>query len=208
MNPEEQALLQQMNDIVTPGQPGWWPLAPAWWVLAFIGVVLFVMLYLSFKKQKDRRQQIHWRDSALAEHKRLSANLLSALDDEHAVHAWLAQLSVLMRRVALAVLPRRQIAGLTDDQWLDTLNAIGNTNEYTQGVGQIMYRMPYRRNQTIAAADIEHLLDLTRETIFSAHTAELQQAVQPQMTPQRRQQPEHPQSPEQPQSREAGSASF
>lgn len=203
MNPEEQALLQQMNDIVTPGQPGWWPLAPGWWVLAIICVVLFVLLYLWRRKKTRRQQQLRWRDSALAEHEKLSANLLTVNEEEYSVHEGLAQLSVLMRRVALAVLPRKQIASQTDDQWLTTLDSIGKTDEYTQGVGQILLRMPYRERQNIAARDIEHLLELTKETILTADKAVLQRETQPR---QPRKQPEK--QPEQLQSEEARGASF
>ena len=173
MNPEEQALLEQLNDIATPAQPGWWPPAIGWWVLVTLLVVLLVYVLTKTKKGKQHKLAQAWRDLALAEHQRIRSSALSGseVDDNPA----LSDLSVLMRRVALAVLPRSQIAAVTDQQWLAALDSIGHTSEYTDGVGQLLHRAPYRKQQTVAAEDLSRLLDLTESTIVRADSIDTPQ---------------------------------
>ena len=172
MNPQEQALLQQLNDIATPAQPGWWPLAIGWWVLAALCVVLLFLLWKMVKKKTQHQQAQVWRDLALAEHQRIRNSLSDVKADDNSV---LSELSVLMRRVALAVLPRSQIAAATDQQWLAALDSLGNTREYSDGVGQLLDRAPYKKHRSVAEEDLSQLLDLTEATIVSAEISSASQ---------------------------------
>ena len=167
MSPEEQALLQQLNDVITPGQPGWWPLAVGWWLLATLCLLLIVCILLLTKKRKQHKKAAAWRDLALQEHRRIRSETDTRVVEE---------LSVLMRRVALAVHPRTRIASVTDEQWLASLDAIGQTSEYTEGVGQLLYRMPYRPDGLVADDDLSQLLDLTENTILRAQNNELEES--------------------------------
>lgn len=173
MNPEEQALLEQLNDIAAPAQPGWWPPAIGWWVLAILLIALLIYLLTMTKKRKQHQLAQAWRELALAEHQRIRSSALSGSGKDG--NPALSDLSVLMRRVALAVLPRAQIAAVTDQQWLAALDSIGQTSEYTDGVGQLLHRAPYRKKQTIAEEDLSRLLDLTEATISRADNIDTSQ---------------------------------
>ena len=128
MNPEQQALLEQLNDIATPGEPGWWPLAIGWWVLAVLALLLIIVLVRLFRQRSENKQALLWRELALAEHQRIRASASGRSPDDSVPE--LAELSVLMRRVALAVLPRDQIASVTDQQWLSCLDELSRTDNY------------------------------------------------------------------------------
>ena len=127
------------------------------------------LLYWFLKQHSANKNRDEWRRSALEEHRRLRD---LAGEDQAGV---IAELSVLMRRVALAVEPRKRIASLTDDQWLLKLNAIGDTSDYTSGVGALLYRHQYQRNSRLDDESIDGLFSLTAETIKNASPELLQQ---------------------------------
>ena len=51
MDPQQQALLEQLKDVAQPANPGWWPPAPGWWLLLFC----ICLLYTS-PSPRDKRQ--------------------------------------------------------------------------------------------------------------------------------------------------------
>lgn len=164
MDPQQQALLEQLKDVAQPANPGWWPPAPGWWILAIAILLLGAIVYRFIKARAERKSRDSWRRSALAEHQRLFESIESYDGRSQSV----AELSMLMRRVALAVEPRQRIAALTDEQWLLKLDAIGRTTEYSEGVGKILYRHQYQRAARLDDDSLISLFNLTAETIKSA----------------------------------------
>jgi len=168
MNPQEQALLDQLQDVALPATPGIWPLAVGWYVVAAL-VLLAVLCAVSALVQLNRKKnQDRWRQVALADHAAIRKHAGAATNTKV-----LSDLSVLMRRVALAVLPRSQVAGITDDEWLHALDKLHSKNsnvdlaqDYRQGVGQLLYRAPYRASAAqVSETELTQLLDLTETTI-------------------------------------------
>ncbi len=168
MNPEEQALIDQLGDVIAPQVPGWWPLAVGWWVLLALVLGMLIGLFFIVRNFKNKQRKDRWRKEALIDHQRISNNLASRSDTDINQSTELAELSVLMRRVALALLPRERVAAMTDDDWLETLDVIGNTREYSHGVGQWLCRGPYRRSQYFDPRELGNLLELTETTIKQA----------------------------------------
>jgi len=163
-NPDVQALLDQLNDVAIPADPGWWPPAVGWWV-ALSGIVLIcAAVYWLFARYRAQQQRELWRKTALAEHQRIRDAYESGDEQTNA----LAELSVLMRRMALAVKPRPGIASLTDDIWLQSLDSIGQTDAYSTGVGSLLYRHQYQPHPQIDSAEMADLFELTRTTIVNA----------------------------------------
>jgi len=78
-----------------------------------------------------------------------------------------SELSVLMRRVALANRPRQQVASLVDEKWLSVLQQLSGSSQYHKGVGQLLSRGPYSR-ATIDSDQLKSLLALTGTTIRQA----------------------------------------
>lgn len=167
VNPQQQELLQQLKDVSLPDSPGWWPPAPGWWLLLLAVFIVAATVFWLIKKRAARDSSNAWRRSALQEHNGLRHSILNGEDQTGVI----AQLSVLMRRVALAVEPRGRIASLTDDQWLEKLDAIGGTSEYTTGVGRVLYRHQYQRTQLFDEETVTDLFKLTGETIKNASPA-------------------------------------
>ena len=55
-----------------------------------------------------------------------------------------AKIAAVLRRTALAAVPRDRIVGLTGDDWLRFLDRSLQTTGFTQGPGQILAQAPYR----------------------------------------------------------------
>ena len=55
MNADGSALLAQLQDIHSAGQPLWWPPAPGWWVLAVVVLLIIALLVLDFIIRKRVR---------------------------------------------------------------------------------------------------------------------------------------------------------
>lgn len=151
--------LSQLRDIHLPDAVSWWPPAPGWWIvlgLVIAGVALGFFLYRKYGSNR-------WRRAALAELKYLRdpENMLSA-------QRQLAQLSVLLRRVAIQCFPRSEVASLYGDPWLAFLGrAIGKPDAFQSGIGRMLDVGPYVRKTSINISELSSLFALTEQWIKS-----------------------------------------
>lgn len=97
--------LDRLHDIVLPPEVPWWPPAPGWYLV--LGILLLLVLVLGHRAWQ-RYQANAYRRAALRE--------LAVAQD-------VPSIAELLRRTALAVAPREEIAALTGDAWLDWLSA-------------------------------------------------------------------------------------
>lgn len=154
MNPQHSTLPDlPLHDILLPPQPGWWPLAPGWWALAACAAVLSLLLVLQHRRRQRRRYQ------------RLALERLRALALQPGdARLLLAELSKLLRQLALLHYPQRPCAGLNGTPWLtfldETLNRPGE-QPFTTGAGRCLALGPYQSGpQLLAASEWEALLAL------------------------------------------------
>ena len=125
-------LAVQLRDIHLPADPRWWPPAPGWWLLA--GALLLVSV-LAWRHLPGwwRRQRV--RRAALRELRVLSRRPAGELP--------MAELSTLLRRVAMSRDPRARVAALTGDRWLEYLDRAAGTREFRHGPGRCLASAPY-----------------------------------------------------------------
>jgi hypothetical protein len=109
-----QAVLAQLDDIVTPAPPDWWPHTWGWAVLGFL--VLALLLWVAWHVLRRHRAN-RYRREALAELTRVE----SQLGDDAARATALAKLPPLLKRTALAAWPRDEVARLSGRSWRDFL---------------------------------------------------------------------------------------
>ncbi|MEX0324835.1 MAG: DUF4381 domain-containing protein [Puniceicoccaceae bacterium] len=95
--------LSELRDIVEPAAPGLWPLAPGMWLL--FAVVLSTLLFLAWSMVEKRRRNAY---------RRAGIVLLEEVGTTY-------ELSVLLKRVALAVFPREEVASLHGEEWVEFL---------------------------------------------------------------------------------------
>ncbi len=171
MNPQEQELLEQLKDVALPATPGWWPPAIGWWIALLAVLAVCALAFWLIKRELGKRQRNTWRTTALTEHQRISDDFFNTKNQ----HNTLAELSVLMRRVSLAVQSRRSVAALTDDQWLQSLDSIGETSDYSSGAGRLLSRHQYQRDLQLDDGAMSQLFELTKTTIKKAGNKNHQQ---------------------------------
>ena len=99
--------LAQLNDIIAPTAPSWFPPAPIYWCLLILTICLVIGVLYYFKKQQKQRQILK---SQLA--------LLSELEQQQVDFIVLNQL---LKGCALNYLPRSEVASLHGAQWFDFL---------------------------------------------------------------------------------------
>jgi hypothetical protein len=143
-------LLKDLRDIHLPDPIGLWPLAIGWYFLIALLLVLAILLIVHLIRRSRRLQSRRYMLQRLEELRERYAK-----DADAAAVA--AELSALLRRASLVSFPRREVAGLQGEQWLNFLDETGATREFTQGIGRVLLSAPY---QPHAQFEANALLDL------------------------------------------------
>lgn len=115
-DPMLQATLRQMADITLPPPVSMMPATWGWAVLA--GLVVLALALALWRWLRSRVQNRYRRD-ALAELAVLEARISAEPDRLQA----LAALPAIVKRTALAVWPREQVAALSGEPWVNFLKA-------------------------------------------------------------------------------------
>lgn len=128
--------LERLRDIHLPSEPGFWPPAPGWWLLALLVLVAILILWFGNRTRLRRRQRRQvWSQ----------LNSLEQLWREHGDNRrYVAELSALLRRVAMITYERREVASMNGDSWLRFLDHACSHKEFVAGVGARLADGPYR----------------------------------------------------------------
>lgn len=123
------ASLDNLRDIVEPTPISHWPLAPGWWVL--IGIVILATLAMVIRRYR-RWQSNAYRRAALSELKTVAS---------------ISEVSAILKRTALAVYSRTDVAALTGEAWYQWLTSTagmdadeGTRRELLHGVEETEHR--------------------------------------------------------------------
>lgn len=111
MNADNSQLLDQLRDIHSAGDPGWWPPAPGWWVL---GLLLLLVLFYLAQKVVNKLAVIRRHREWLRELESLGREF----DPSENPREYLAALNKLFRAVALKAFPETGCARLQGDEWV------------------------------------------------------------------------------------------
>ncbi|MFA5983661.1 MAG: DUF4381 domain-containing protein [Methylococcaceae bacterium] len=141
-----------LKDIHLPGANSWfpelirwWPPAIGWWLLLIL--VIFIIWIL---KRLTRKTAIKSAKAIL-----VAIQLNKAMSTSQK----LAELCVLIRRVAMHVSPRQQVASLTGAAWLAYLDNSVKHAPFSTGIGQYLGDAHYQPSQ-ISDAELGQLFGL------------------------------------------------
>jgi len=140
-----------LRDIHAPPAPDFWPPAPGWWVLLGLGLILLGLgawwLLRRYRIARRRRKVL---------------DELSGLGGRYSGPQLVAEVSALLKRVALACYPRTDVASLTGSSWLELLDRTGGAGRFSSGPGAVLAEGPYAPAPQF---DAEALLALARDWI-------------------------------------------
>jgi hypothetical protein len=108
-------MITQLRDIHGLDAVSWWPLAPGWWLLILGAMVLLLTITL-LTRRLIKYPPGSWRGEARKALVRLRRNARTMPDKKVA-----AELSEILRRIAIARHGRKQIANLNGNDWLNWL---------------------------------------------------------------------------------------
>lgn len=140
-----------LKDIHLPEPISWWPPAIGWWILAGVLILLMVLSYWLYTRI-TRRTAI-----------KTAMKLLQKIqqDTSSSPEQILAELATLIRRVAISIFPREDVAGLTGKAWLKFLDETMGEPRFSEQAGSLLTNVRYRKeNQQI---DVEPLIILCED---------------------------------------------
>lgn len=144
MNPDPLAGLRPWHE---PPPVSWWPPAPGWWLLAALLCLALALVARHWWRARHARTLSR---AALAEFLALRARCRTGALERRAC---LAALSALLRRLALALYPRAQVAGLSGRRWLAFLDATGGGGAFGAGAGRVLIEDALRPESVRASGD-------------------------------------------------------
>lgn len=134
-------ITEKLNDIALPDGVSWWPPAPGWWLVLILIALLAGLLWYWFKYIKSNRVRVLLKDARFM----LDQAYQDWLENNNN-QAFVAEISVLLRRLALSLYSRKYIAGVTGKAWLEFLDQGMPDKPFSHGVGAILHNGPYQRN--------------------------------------------------------------
>lgn len=151
--------LDSLRDVHVPPHLGWWPPAPGWCILAvliLIGMTIAVIWFVHcYQCGRFKREAL----AVLTQYHQQSLQ-------DHNPNAICAQISELLKRVALTYYPHSHVAGLQGQPWLDFLNTSAKTVDFNS-VRTLLLEYPFQPNNLISLNpdDLELLFKCARRWI-------------------------------------------
>jgi hypothetical protein len=159
--------LEGLKDIVLPSPVS---LVPRTLGSYLVLALLLALVAVAVHYLRRRHAANLYRRQALAE---LDV-IVVRLNERGGRHEMAARLPELLKRVALHVLPRAEVASLVEDDWLALLDRMYHGDAFREGPGRILPRLAYGPRvfvSSIPRADVDALVRLSREWIRKHHAA-------------------------------------
>lgn len=132
-----------LRDMQVPEAIGWWPLAPGWWLLLCLLVIILIALtYFIRKKLHDPRR------AAIQELRSIQRRYGEHQDKQ----LLLVECNTLMKRLALTLYPRHQVAALSGQRWLAFLRDSSSKLDISQL--EILAQGPYQTSVELSSDEL------------------------------------------------------
>ena len=140
-----------IHDIHLPDAVSWWPLALGWWLLLLVIIACAMGIYYFIKYKKNKKAKLAYKKSALKELNKLNSEYKTLSPIE-----LLRDITLLLRRVTLSYLPRKEVASLMGEQWVKKLNELSNETVFSENDCKLLSNAAYKQS---AEFDQENLLN-------------------------------------------------
>ena len=149
-----------LRDIVVPEDLALWPPAPfVWLFLMALGIWAAALIWKAYGR---------WRTNAYRRSGIVMLNQIKEqLVDRDSETAVVQELSVLLKRVALAAFPRRQVASLSGESWLNFLERTCPDCIFMTGPGRLIGSASSSASdaQPLSIEECNHLMQLSHNWI-------------------------------------------
>jgi hypothetical protein len=147
----DQYSLALLREIVAPDPPAFWPPAPGFWVM--LGSVVLVVLLVAWQWRVARNRNAY---------RKAGLSLLGEAEKAHDV-------SVVLKRVALAAFPRDQVASLYGDDWAAFLHGTCPRSSFSALIAAGADAPPNQELVDLASTWIRHHRVPEQPAISKAH---------------------------------------
>ena len=122
-----------LKDIHLPDTIGWWPPAPGWWLLPLALILLILAVRYAYCRFTEKT-------AVKSAQKLLLVLRQQSLEPEQI----LSEISSLLRRTAITLDSRNQVASLHGQSWLAYLDRNLPDAPFSQGIGRYLADSHYR----------------------------------------------------------------
>ena len=145
------ASLDNLHDIMIAEPVSWFPPAPGWIILLSFIVVLLI-LFITY------RLVLWWsnayRRAAVKELNQLKVTTSNSSNDVVNHHLILCKAAEILKRTALVVSSRENVAGLTGNEWIDWLNQHGGGALFENDVAELLAVKMYNSEISGLTSDV------------------------------------------------------
>ena len=139
-----------IRDIHLPEPITWWPPAFGWWLVLLCIITLVIIMVWSYKKIT--------RKTAIKSARHLLSQIQMRSDWDNLQK--LTALSALLRRTAISIYPREQVASLTGQAWLDFLDRPFKEKKFSSPQGQQLINSLYQQTNN---SDLNPLFEFSEQ---------------------------------------------
>ena len=150
--------LDQLKDIHTPDAIGLWPPAIGWYLVAAFLIAALVLAGVILWR---RWQQNAYRRAALRECDDIEREITAGSDSRAAA----IRIATLLKRTALSVFRRAEVASLSGDAWILFLESKASEASFSIASSQLLIEASFRQSPPDNQRDVVQLLDEARRWI-------------------------------------------
>ena len=156
MNPSLAQPNEVLRDIHLPDAISWWPPAIGWWILLILIIATIIFIpklyhYLTF---------VPFNKVA----KNSFDDIVSSYEKEKNSYNFVVNTSKLLRQIAMTYYGRQEVAHITGDKWIDSLNNIVEKEMFSDELKYCLMNAPYQNNISI---DAESLISTINDGLSS-----------------------------------------
>ena len=135
--------LAQLRDVQLPPEPSWWPPAVGWWVLTLGALVLVLWAIRAII-------MVYRRKAPIRETKRQLTQLCGQFETAQiSSSVYLNASNELLKRLLVRGLQLNAYAPLAGEQWLQALDKISGSQEFTCGAGRALGLQRFSANPEV-----------------------------------------------------------
>ncbi|NOX51763.1 MAG: DUF4381 domain-containing protein [Gammaproteobacteria bacterium] len=144
--------LQQLKDVHLPADPSWWPPAIGWWLL--VGLLIWLVAWGMLRALRA------WRYRApIREMRKRMDTLLQEFDTQRiSAHNYTHQANELIKRLLVRAYGQSQYAHLTGEAWLQELDRLAMTTEFSMGPGRALGDTRFSKNLDVDVKKLHPLI--------------------------------------------------